>query len=139
MLRTACRLCRPLSLLVAALLIAGCQRDGGVIGSAKLPNIQGRFVIEDDDRTTALTSVQHSIFYVIGNDRKLVFKGGGGSLPVLSLLGRDDILVQYCGGSIYTVESSFFENHSDNARGLRILRLQPVTSHGLTSNGRAIC
>lgn len=126
-------------LIVAALLAASCQRDGGVIGSAKLPDIQGKFVIEDDARTTALTSVQHSIFYVIGSSRTLVFKGGGGKLPVLSLLSRDDILVQYCGGSIYKIESSFLENVADKAHGLRILRLQPVTSAGLQANGHPIC
>ena len=107
--------------------------------TATLPNIQGTFVIKDNDRTTALTSVQHSIFYVIGNARTLVFKGAGGGLPVLSMLSRDDVLVRYCGGSIYKVESSFFENEADRTHGLRILRLQPETSRGLTANGRAIC
>jgi hypothetical protein len=125
--------------VLGALLLAGCHRDGGVIGSATLPGIAGKFVIEDDDRTVALTSVQHSIFYVIGNDRKLVFRGAGGQNPAFSLLGPDDILVSYCGGSIYKVESSFFENEDDKAHRLRILRLQPVTSPGLVANGRPVC
>ncbi len=133
-------LLRPTSgLIFGALLVAGCHRDGGVIGSATLPNVANKFVIEDDDRTTALTSVQHSIYYVIGTDRKLVFRGGGGQKPVLTLLGPDDILVSYCGGSIYKVVSSFFENEADKGQGLRVLRLQPVTLAGLAANGRAVC
>jgi hypothetical protein len=124
------------SALLAVLLLSGCQRDGGVIGSTTLPNIQGKFVIEDDDRTTALTSVQHSIYYVTGSDRKLIFKGAGGSGPTLSLLSPDDILIRYCGGSIERVESQFFENE---ARWNRILRVQPVTSAGLAANGRPVC
>ena len=139
MFRTAYVPCRHSWLIVAALLAASCQRDGGVIGSAKLPNIQGTFVVEDDDRTTALTSVQHSIYYVIGSERTLVFKGAGGTQPVLSLLGPADILVRYCGGSIYKVESQFFENEADKSHGLRLLRLQPVTSSGLTANGHIVC
>jgi hypothetical protein len=87
-------------LVIAALFVAGCHRDGGVIGQVKLPSISGKFVIEDDDRTVALTSVQHSI---------------------------------------YSIESSFFDNEADDAHGLRLLRLQPVTSAGLKANGRSIC
>ena len=133
-------LLRPSSgLILCALLVAACHRDGGVIGTATLPNIAGKFVIEDDDRTTALTSVQHSIYYVIGSGRKLVFRGGGGDKPVLTLLGPDDILVSYCGGSIYKLESEFFENEENTAHGLRILHLQPVTSAGLVASGRAVC
>jgi hypothetical protein len=126
-------------LAVVALFVVGCHRDGGEIGQVRFPNVSGRFVIEDDDRTVALTSVQHSIYYVVGAERKLVFHGAGGRLPVLSMLGPDDILLQYCGGSIYTIESSFFDNEADDAHGLRILRLQPVTSPGLKANGRSIC
>jgi hypothetical protein len=122
--------------MASALLVGACHRDGGVIGTATLPNIAGKFVIEDDNRTAALTSVQHSIYYVVGSDRRLVFRGAGGERPVLALLGPDDILVRYCGGTIYKVESKFFENEADN---MRLLRLQPVTSPGLTANGRAIC
>ena len=131
--------CRYSCMIAMTLAVASCQRDGGVIGSAKLPNIQGTFIIEDDDRTTALTSVQHSIFYVNGSSRTLVFKGAGGTLPMLSLLSADDILVRYCGGSIYKIESSFFENEPDRGKDLRILRVQPVTSSGLTASGRPIC
>jgi len=125
------------SALLAVLLLSGCQRDGGVIGSTTLPNISGKFVIEDDDRTVALTSVQHSIYYVNGDDRKLIFKGAGGrTAPTLSLLSPDVILIRYCGGSIYKVESQFFET---DANVNRILRLQPVTSRGLTVSGRPVC
>jgi hypothetical protein len=90
--------------MASALLVGACHRDGGVIGTATLPNIAGKFVIEDDNRTAALTSVQHSIYYVVGSDRRLVFRGAGGERPVLALLGPDDILVRYCGGTIYKVE-----------------------------------
>lgn len=125
--------------LIAALVVSGCERDGGIIGQANLPNISGKFVFEDDYRTVALTSVQHSIYYVIGTKRLLVFKGAGGSVPRLSLLNPDTILVRYCGGSIYKVASPFFDNEADNLHGLRLLRIQPVTEPGLMANGRAIC
>ncbi len=127
---------RVSALALAALLASGCQRDGGVIGTTRLPNIQGKFVIEDDYRATALTSVQHSIYYLTGGHRKLIFTGAGGGTPTLALLSPDDILIRYCGGSIYKVESSFFERDDEVDR---ILRLQPVISPGLTANGRPVC
>jgi hypothetical protein len=129
---------RLVCMIVAVFFVASCQRGGGVLGSVSLPSIRGTFVIEDDERTTPLTAVEHSVFYVIGNTRMLVFKGAGGRLPVLSLLNKDDILIQYCGGRIYKVES-FFEDEPDEAHESRLLRLQPVTLRGMTANGHAIC
>jgi hypothetical protein len=108
------------------LFATSCQRDGGIVGHARLPGVAGTFVIEDDDRTVALASVQHSVFYQLLDERKLVFKGAGGDLPHLSLVGPTTILLRYCRGSIYSVESSFFDdpNATDD---LRIVRLQAVT------------
>ena len=125
-------------MVVLTLLAASCQRDGGVIGHARLPGVAGTFVLEDDDRTVALTSVQHSVFYQVGDDRKLVFKGAGGDPPRLSMIGPDTILLRYCRGSIYNVESSFFDQPKA-AEELRIVRLQVVTEPGISVNGRAIC
>lgn len=126
--------------LVASLMLftTSCQRDGGVIGHSRLAGITGTFVLEDDDRTVALTSVQHSVFYQVGDDRKLVFKGAGGDRPRLSLIGPDTILLSYCRGSIYSIESSFFDQ-PNAAQGLRILRLQAVTEPGISAGGRSIC
>lgn len=121
-----------------ALLASSCQRDGGVIGHARLPGVTGSFVIEDDDRTVALASVQHSVFYELGSDRTLVFKGSGGDQPRLSMMGPDTILLRYCRGSIYSVESSFFDNPKAT-NGLRIVRLQVVTEPGVSVGGRSIC
>lgn len=129
-------------LVAVVLIVASCSRDGGVIGATTLPNIRGKFVIEDDYRTTPLTSAQHSIYYVLGSQRELVFQGSGAPAPTLSLLTADDILVRYCGGRVEKVETSFFEDESNVGkvdRELRILRLQPVTSPGLTANGKEIC
>jgi len=123
-------------------IVASCGRDGGVIGTTSLPNIRGKFVIEDDYRTTPLTSDQHSIYYVFGSHRDLVFQGSGAPAPTLSLLTADDILVRYCGGRVEKVETSFPEDERNLRKvggELRILRLQPVTSPGLTANGKAIC
>ena len=82
---------KGLSLIAGALLTVACHRDGGVIGTVTLPNIRGKFVIEDDARTTPLTSVQHSIYYVLGGYRKLIFQGSNAPVPVLTLLGREPI------------------------------------------------
>jgi hypothetical protein len=71
--RTSLR-CQAVCFIGGALLLTGCQRDGGVIGSVTLPNIAGKFVIEDDNRTVALSSVQHSVFYVFGDSKELIFK-----------------------------------------------------------------
>lgn len=88
---------RARGLAIGFMLFAtGCQRDGGIAGHARLPGLAGTFVIEDDDRTVALASVQHSVFYQLGDDRKLVFKGAGGDLPRLSLVGPNTILLRYC-------------------------------------------
>lgn len=133
---------RTLSLAVIAVVVASCSRDGGAIGATALRDIRGKFVIEDDYRTTPLTSVQHSIYYVLGSQRELVFRGSGAPAPTLSLLTADDILVRYCGGRIESIETSFFENEDDVGKEggeLRILRLQPVTSPGLVANGKAVC
>ena len=118
-------------------LTTSCQRDGGIIGHGHLPGVTGTFVLEDDDRTVALASVQHSVFYEVGGDRKLVFKGAGGERPRLSLIGPDTILLRYCRGSIYKVESSFFDK--PNGAELRILRLQVITEPGVSAGGRSIC
>ena len=133
---------RTLCLVAIAVIVAACSRDGGVIGATTLRNIQGRFVVEDDHRTTPLTSIQHSIYYVLGDQRKLIFRGSGAPAPTLSLLTTNDILVRYCGGRVESIETSFFENEDNVGKEggeLRILRLQPVTSPGLTANGEAIC
>ena len=130
---------KELTLIAAVLLTVGCDRDGGVIGTATLPHIRGKFIIEDDDRTAPLTSVQHSIYYVVGDYRKLIFRGSNAPMPALSLLERDNILVRYCGGRVEVVESSFAENGAELGADNRILRLQPVTSPGLSANGRTIC
>ncbi len=120
------------------LFATSCQRDGGIVGQARLPGVAGTFVIEDDDRTVALASVQHSVFYQLGHNRKLVFKGAGGDLPRLALMGPNTILLRYCRGSIYSVESSFFDN-PNATEGLRIVRLQVVTEPGVSVSGRTIC
>ena len=124
--------------LIALLAVAGCKRDGGVIGQAELHDISGKFVFEDDYRTVALTAVQHSIYYISGESRTLIFEGEGGTRPTLSLLSPDDVLVSYCGGRILKV-SSFFERQSDESGDLRLIRIQPVTSKGLSANGTTIC
>ena len=120
------------------LFLTSCQRDGGIVGQVRLPGVAGIFAIEDDDRTVALASVQHSVFYQLGDDRKLVFKGAGGDVPRLSLIGPNTILLRYCRGSIYSVESSFFDNPKATD-GLRIIRLQVVTEPAVAVRGRTIC
>lgn len=126
-------------MLTAFMLLAtSCERDGGTIGHGRLPGVTGTFVLEDDDRTVALTSVQHSVFYEVGGDRKLIFKGAGGEQPRLSLIGPDTILLRYCRGSIYNIDSSFFDEPK-GSKGLRIIRLQVVTEPGLSAKGRPIC
>ena len=120
------------------MLATSCQRDGGIIGHARLEGLAGTFVIEDHDRTLALTSIQHSVFYQVGGERKLVFKGAGGAQPRLSMIGPSTILLRYCRGSIYDMESSFFDQ-PNAAEGLRIVRLQVVTEPGVSVNGRSIC
>ncbi len=138
--RWSLQLQKRFSLIASALLIASCNRDGDVIGSATLPNIRGRFVVEDDARTMPLTSVQHSVYYVVGDDRKLIFQGFDGKTPVISLLNEDVIIVRYCGGRIEEIESSFREDGAGKeGEDFRILRLQPVTSPGLVVNGQALC
>lgn len=127
-----------ISAIFGALLISGCQRDGGVIGSTKLPTIQGMFVLEDDRRTTPLTAVRHSVYYVVETDRTLIFRGTGGTKPSLSLLGADDILIRYCGGGI-EMSTSFFEKKPSTTGNLRLLRVQPVTAPGLSVQGKPIC
>lgn len=130
-----------LSRVIAAglmVLATSCQRDGGIIGHIRLPGVTGTFLLEDDDRTVALTSVQHSLFYQVGDERKLVFKGAGGSQPRLSLIGPDTVLLRYCRGSIYKVESSFWDKPKGGEE-LRILRLQVITEPGLSAGGRSIC
>ncbi|MBB5686668.1 hypothetical protein [Sphingobium boeckii] len=120
------------------LFSTSCERDGGIIGQGHLDGVAGMFVLEDDYRTVALTSVQHSVFYQIGNRRELVFKGMGGDQPRISLIGPDTILLRYCRGSIDKVESSFFEQPSPD-NGVRILRLQVVTVPGVSIKGRSVC
>ena len=129
---------RTVGMIVCALLIAGCERDGGVIGSTKLPTIQGMFVLEDDRRTTPLTAVRHSIYYVVDTDRTLIFQGAGGTKPTLSLLGSDNVLIRYCGGGIEMAES-FLEKKPSTTSNSRLLRVQPVTVTGLSVQGRSIC
>lgn len=120
------------------MLATSCQRDGGIIGHERLPGVTGTFILEDDDRTVALTAVQHSIFYEVGGKRELVFKGAGGYKPSLSLLGPDAVLLRYCHGSINKIETSFWDK-PNGGESLRILRLQVITEPGLSSRGQSIC
>jgi hypothetical protein len=125
---------------LTCLFATACQRDGGIVGRGELPGVSGQFVIEDDDRTVALASVQHSVFYEVGKGRQLIFKGAGGEMPRLFLASPDMVVLRYCRGSIYKVESSFFDQPGAPApNGNRSLRLQVVTEPGLTIAGRAIC
>jgi hypothetical protein len=129
---------RIVGVIVCALLIVGCERDGGVIGSTKLPTIQGIFVLEDDRRKTPLTAVQHSIYYIVDTDRTLIFRGTGGTKPMLSLLGSDNVLIRYCGGGV-EMAGSFLEKKPSTTSNSRLLRVQPVTVTGLSVQGKPIC
>lgn len=123
---------------VPFVFLQGCERDGGVIGKVRLGDIQGTFVIEDDDRTTPLTGVRHSVYYTAKGDRSLIFEGTGGPKPTLSLLTPDTVLVRYCGGSIDHA-ASFLEGPPSVDNDLRLFRVQPVTSVGVAADGRPIC
>jgi hypothetical protein len=121
-----------------AVFLQGCERDGGVIGKVRIGDIQGAFFIEDDERTTPLTRVRHSIYYAEKGTRSLIFEGTGGSKPTLSLLTPDTVLVRYCGGSIDHA-ASFLEGPPSGDSDLRIFQVQPITSVGVAADGRPIC
>jgi hypothetical protein len=123
---------------VAFVCLQGCERDGGVTAKVRIGDIQGTFFIEDDERTTPLTRVRHSVYYVAKGERSLIFEGTGGSKPTLSLLTPDTVLVRYCGGSIDRA-ASFLEGPPSVDSDLRLFRVQPITSVGVTANGRPIC
>lgn len=129
---------RVWKLVVAAtcLFLQGCERDGGVIQKVRIGELQGTFVIEDDDRTTPLTRVRHSVFYAVEGERSLIFAGTGGPKPTLSLLTPDTLLIRYCGGSIDRA-SSFIEGEPSGYG--RLIRVQPITSAGLAVKGQPIC
>jgi hypothetical protein len=127
--------------LVAAttlLFLQGCERDGGVIEKVRIGELQGTFFIEDDERTTALTRVRHSVYYIVQGESSLIFEGTGGPKPTLSLLTPDTLLIRYCGGSIDHV-TSFMEGRPSSDSKSNLIRVQPVTSAGITANGQPIC
>lgn len=101
-------LIRKLTVVAVFVILQGCGRDGGIIGKVRIGDIQGTFFIEDDDRTTPLTPVRHSIYYSAKDRRSLIFEGTGGPKPKLSLLTPATVLVRYCGGSIEST-ASFLE------------------------------
>jgi hypothetical protein len=131
------RYCK-LIVTAAAMLLHGCERDGGVIGEVHIADIRGAFLIEDDDRTTPLTRVRHSVYYAVNGKRSLIFEGTGGSKPALSLLTPDTILVRYCGGSIDRA-ASFLEKLPTTEGNPHLFKVQPITSVGVEANGRPIC
>jgi hypothetical protein len=120
------------------LFLQGCERDGGVIEKVRMGELQGTFFIEDDERTTALTRVRHSVYYAVEGERSLIFEGTGGPKPTLSLLTPDTLLICYCGGSIDRA-SSFMEGQPSSDGKSSLIRVQPVTSAGITANGQPIC
>ncbi len=127
-------------LVVAAtfVFLQGCERDGGVIEKVRIGEFQGTFFIEDDERTTALTRVRHSVYYAVEGERSLIFEGTGGPKPTLSLLTPDTLLIRYCGGSIDHA-TSFVEGQPSGDGNLSLIRVQPITSVGITANGQQIC
>ncbi len=132
---------RVLSLSLLAMIAffaQSCGRDGGITGSERLPTIRGKFVFEDDQRTRPLSGVLHSIFYVNGDERTLIFKGYYARKPTISLLNADTILVSYCGGSIKET-SPFSDGGQREDGGVRLISVQPVVSSGITANGREVC
>lgn len=129
---------RVLNLVVAAtfLLLQGCERDGGVIERVRVGELQGTFFIEDDDRTTPLTGVRHSVYYAVEGERSLIFEGTGGPKPTLSLLTPDTLLIRYCGGSIDRAASLIEPQPSGY---VKLIRVQPITSVGVAAKGQPIC
>lgn len=129
---------RVLNLVVAAtfLLLQGCERDGGVIERVRVGELQGTFSIEDDDRTTPLTGVRHSVYYAVEGERSLIFEGTGGPKPTLSLLTPDTLLIRYCGGSIDRAASLIERQPSGY---VKLIRVQPITSVGVAAKGQPIC
>ena len=125
-------------LAMVAVLGQSCGRDGGIIATERLATIRGKFVFEDDRRTRPLTSALHSVFYVNGDERTLIFKGSHASKPTIKLLNADTILVSYCGGSILET-SPFIEGSEREDGGVRLISIQPVVSSGISANGREIC
>ncbi len=101
-----------------------------------MAGLPGSFVIEDDERTTALTAVEHSVFYEVEGKREQLFRGYGGSRPKLARLSAGHVVIAYCGGSILKVQSSFF---ADQSKSADLIRLQVVTDAGLSADGHSIC
>ena len=124
--------------VVSCVFLQACGRDGGVIGKVRVGDIKGTFFIEDDERTTPLSSVRHSVYYATKGERSLIFEGTGGAKPTLSLLTPNTILVRYCGGSIDHA-ASFLESPPSVDNKLRLFTVQPITSVGVAANGRPIC
>ena len=132
---------RVIKLACLAMITAlgpSCGRDGGITGTERLPTMRGKFVFEDDSRTRPLSGVYHSVFYVNGDDRTLIFKGYYASKPIISLLSPDTLLVSYCGGSILET-SAFFEGGDLEDGSVRLIHVQPVNSSNIYANGREVC
>ena len=131
---------RHCKLIVAAAvtLLHGCERDGGVIEKVRIADVRGEFLVEDDERTTPLTRVRHSVYYAVDGKRTLIFEGTGGPKPALSLLTPDTILVRYCSGSIDQA-ASFLEELPSTGGSPHLFTVQPITAVGVAANGRAIC
>jgi hypothetical protein len=132
------RVATPAVLAMVAIFGQSCGRDGGTTGTERLPTMRGKFVFEDDARTQPLSGTYHSIFYVDGEDRTLIFKGYYASKPIISLLNPEAILVSYCGGSIIEV-SPFREGGERKDGSVRLINVQPVVSSGINANGREVC
>ncbi len=127
-----------LVLATTFVFLQSCERDGGVIETVRIDGVQGTFFIEDDERTTALTRARHSIYYAAEGKRSVIFEGTGGPKPTLSLLTPDTLLIRYCGGSIDHA-TPFLESQPSSDGDLRLIRVQPITSVGVTANGQPIC
>jgi hypothetical protein len=77
------------------------------------------------------------VYVVVEGTRKLIFEGYAGISPSMRLIAKGALLIEYCGGSIRTVNS--FLTKDSQAGTVTAVRVQPVVLSRSTFEGVRTC
>lgn len=107
----------------------------------KVAGMKGRLFASKANTAIPLTDDDDRIDYEVGSKKVRLFTGSGGkSLAVTFDRARGLLIIAYCGGRIYQVESSFSDLvSSDPDDDWKLLRTQVINNPGFTYGGAPVC
>lgn len=127
-------------LLIVALAGYATYYNLTVPNQFELPNVKHKFSFEYEDEKQMLGPKTLRLYYGVGLDGRLIYRGSGGDEVNTSMLGNDTLLIRHCGGQPLFTEKRF----QDMPEGMppesnRWIAVKVVTKEERVWDGRLLC